>query len=82
VLAAINEVESNFGQNLATSSAGAVGWMQFEPDTWTLYGVTPTGAKAPGGPQGWDNPADAIFSAANYLHASGAPEDWQGAIFT
>jgi len=82
VLAAINEVESNFGQNLSTSSAGAVGWMQFEPGTWALYGVTPTGAKAPDGPQGWDNPADAIFSAANYLHASGAPEDWQGAIFT
>jgi len=40
VLAAINEVESNFGQNLSTSSAGAVGWMQFEPGTWALYGVT------------------------------------------
>ena len=82
VLAAINKVESNFGQNLSTSSAGAVGWMQFEPGTWALYGVTPTGAKAPDGPQGWDNAADAIFSAANYLHASGAPQDWQGAIFT
>jgi hypothetical protein len=81
VLAAINEVESNFGQNLSTSSAGAVGWMQFEPGTWALYGVTPTGAKAPDGPPGWDDPADAIFSAANYLHASGAPGDWQGAIF-
>jgi hypothetical protein len=33
-------VESNFGQNLSTSSAGAVGWMQFEPGTWALYGVT------------------------------------------
>jgi len=42
---------------------------------------TPTGATAPYGPQGWNNPADAIFSAANYLHASGAPGDWQGAIF-
>ena len=82
VLAAVNEIESNFGQNLSTSSAGAVGWMQFEPSTWALYGVTPAGAKAPYGPEGWDNPADAIFSAANYLHASGAPEDWQGAVFT
>jgi hypothetical protein len=81
VLAAINEVESNFGQNLSTSTAGAVGWMQFEPGTWALYGVTPTGAPAPNGPQGWNDPADAIFSAANYLHSSGAPADWQGAIF-
>ena len=81
VLAAINEVETNFGQNLSTSSAGAIGWMQFEPGTWATYGVTPTGAPAPDGPQGWNDPADAIFSAANYLHASGAPADWQGAIF-
>jgi hypothetical protein len=81
VLAAINEVETNFGQNMSTSSAGAVGWMQFEPGTWTRYGVTPTGAPAPDGPQGWNDPADAIFSAANYLRASGAPGDWQGAIF-
>lgn len=81
VLAAINEVESDFGRNLSTSSAGAVGWMQFEPGTWARYGVTPSGAPAPDGPQGWDDPADAIFSAANYLHANGAPADWQGAIF-
>ena len=81
VLAAINEVETNFGQNVATSNAGAIGWMQFEPGTWAMYGVTPTGAPAPDGPQGWNDPADAIFSAANYLHASGAPTDWQGAIF-
>ena len=81
VLAAINAVETNFGQNLSTSSAGAIGWMQFEPGTWATYGVTPTGAPAPDGPQGWNDPADAIFSAANYLHASGAPADWQGAIF-
>jgi hypothetical protein len=81
VLAAINEVETNFGQNPSTSSAGAVGWMQFEPGTWAKYGVTPTGTPAQDGPQGWNDPADAIFSAANYLHASGAPGDWQGAIF-
>jgi hypothetical protein len=81
VLAAINEVESNFGRNLSTSSAGAVGWMQFEPGTWAQYGVTPSGARAPDGPQGWNDPADAIFSAANLLHANGAPSDWQGAIF-
>ncbi len=27
------------------------------------------------------SPPDAIYAAANYLHASGAPGDWQGAIF-
>jgi Transglycosylase SLT domain len=82
VLAAINFVETGFGQNLSTSSAGAVGWMQFEPATWARYGVTPDGSKAPFGPAGWNNPADAIFSAANYLHASGAPADWQAAVLT
>lgn len=81
VLAAINEVETDFGQNLSTSTAGAVGWMQFEPSSWARYGVTPSGGKAPFGPAGWDNPADAIFSAANLLRASGAPGDWQGAVF-
>lgn len=81
VLASINHVESNFGQNLSTSSAGAVGWMQFEPGTWARYGTTPTGGKAPNGPQGWNNPADAIFSAANFLHANGAPSTWQAAVF-
>ena len=82
VLAAINEVESNFGQDLSTSSAGAMGWMQFEPGTWAQYGVTPSGAKAPFGPQGWNDPRDAIFSAANLLHVSTAPGNWQAAIFT
>jgi hypothetical protein len=82
VLAAINEVESNFGRDLSTSSAGAIGWMQFEPGTWARYGVTPDGSRAPFGPMGWNNPADAIFSAANYLHASGAPGNWQRAVFT
>ena len=35
VLAAINAIESDYGRNLNTSSAGAVGWMQFEPSTWS-----------------------------------------------
>ena len=38
VLAAINKIESNFGQNMGPSSAGAVGWMQFMPSTWARYG--------------------------------------------
>jgi hypothetical protein len=30
-LAAINEIETNFGHDLSTSTAGAIGWMQFTP---------------------------------------------------
>jgi hypothetical protein len=32
-LGSINAQETDFGRNLQTSSAGAVGWMQFEPGT-------------------------------------------------
>ena len=38
VLAAINKIESNLGRNMGPSSAGAVGWMQFMPDTWLRWG--------------------------------------------
>ena len=34
VLAAINEIETDYGRNLSVSTAGAVGWMQFLPSTW------------------------------------------------
>jgi membrane-bound lytic murein transglycosylase B len=34
VLAAINEIETDYGRNLNVSSAGAVGWMQLMPSTW------------------------------------------------
>jgi hypothetical protein len=77
VLAAINGVETSFGQNPGSSSAGAIGWMQFMPSTWAKYGVDANhdGKRDPYDPQ------DAIYGAANYLHASGAPGDWQTAIF-
>ena len=39
ILAAINEIETDYGRNLNVSSAGAVGWMQFMPSTWKMYGV-------------------------------------------
>jgi hypothetical protein len=39
VLAAINEIETDYGRNLNVSSAGALGWMQFMPATWKTYGV-------------------------------------------
>src|SRR5688500_6052044 len=38
VLAAINEIETDYGRNLNVSTAGAVGWMQFIPSTWRAYG--------------------------------------------
>jgi hypothetical protein len=77
VLAAINEIETAFGTNLNVSSAGAVGWMQFMPETWAAYGVD---ANGDGVSDPYD-PEDAIFAAANYLSASGFPTDVYGAIF-
>ena len=51
-LAAINKVETEFGTDLAVSSAGAVGWMQFEPGTFAQYGVSVTNPNAPADPDG------------------------------
>lgn len=77
-LAAINNVETSFGTNLAVSSAGAIGWMQFEPATFAHYGVSVTYPAA--APDASDS-QDAIYTAARYLHASGAPGDWDKAIY-
>ena len=77
VLAAINEIETDYGRNLNVSSAGALGWMQFMPATWEAYGVDANrdGLKDP------FNPVDAIFAAARYLRAAGAETDIRKAIF-
>jgi Transglycosylase SLT domain/Peptidase family M23 len=77
VLAAINEIETDYGRNLNVSTAGAVGWMQFLPSTWKRYGVDANhdGRKDP------YNPVDAIFSAARYLKAADAQTDVRQAIF-
>jgi len=77
VLAAINEIETNYGGNLNVSSAGALGWMQFMPSTWDMYGVDANrdGRKDP------SDPVDAIFAAARYLRAAGADTDLRGAVF-
>jgi Transglycosylase SLT domain len=77
VLAAINGVETAFGTNLNVSSAGAVGWMQFMPETWAGYGVDANGD----GVADPFNPEDAVFAAAGYLRAAGAPTDWYNAVF-
>ena len=85
VLAGIGTVECDNGQDPAPACnvegalnyAGAGGPAQFLVSTWQRYGVTPSGQ---GTPDMW-NPADAIFSMANYLRASGAPADYRRAIF-
>ena len=77
VLAAINKVETNFGQNLGPSSAGAVGWMQFMPSTWARWGIDANGD----GVADPDNPTDAIFSAARYLAACGGQIDITRAVY-
>ncbi|HEX5852801.1 MAG TPA: lytic murein transglycosylase [Solirubrobacteraceae bacterium] len=77
ILAAVNEIETNYGTDQAVSSAGAVGWMQFMPATWLQYGVDALDA----GYADPYNPVDAIFAAARYLRAAGAQTDLHGAIF-
>src|SRR2546430_5412988 len=39
VLAGVAYIESDFGQNLGPSSAGAYGYAQFMPGTWPSYGA-------------------------------------------
>ncbi|MDQ6744451.1 MAG: lytic murein transglycosylase [Actinomycetota bacterium] len=78
VLAAINEIETDYGRNLSVSSAGAVGWMQFLPATWKQWGVDANGD----GVADPYNPVDAIFAAARYLQAAGASKNLGGAVFT
>jgi hypothetical protein len=77
VLAAINEVETDYGRDLNVSSAGAEGWMQFMPSEWDQYGVdvNDSGFEDP------YNPADAIFAAARYLKDAGGDTDIRGAVF-
>jgi len=77
ILAAINEIETDYGRNLNVSSAGALGWMQFIPSSWRAYGVDANkdGRKDP------YNPVDAIFAAARYLKAAGYEKDVRTSIF-
>ncbi len=77
LLAAINEIETDYGRNTNVSSAGAQGWMQFMPASWEAYGVdgNQDGMMDP------YNPVDAIFAAARYLKAAGADHDIRAAVF-
>jgi len=76
ILAAINEIETDYGSDQSVSTAGAVGWMQFMPSTWLQYGVDALNA----GYADPYNPVDAIFAAARYLRAAGAATDLHAAI--
>ncbi|QIN80939.1 transglycosylase SLT domain-containing protein [Rubrobacter marinus] len=78
VLAAVGKIESNHGENMGPSSAGAMGPMQFLPSTWSSYGVDGNGD----GETNILDPQDAIPAAAAYLKAGGAPDDWYAALFT
>jgi hypothetical protein len=85
ILAGIGRVECDHGRDPDPSCtqeghlnyAGAGGPAQFLVSTWKEYGISATGS---GPPDMW-NPADAIDSMANYLHAAGAPADYPRAIY-
>jgi Transglycosylase SLT domain len=80
VLAAIGQIESGDRSDPGTSSAGALGPMQFLPSTWAQWGITAFGET--GAPNIMD-PFDAVPSAARMLCADGAgtAAGLRGAIF-
>jgi cell wall-associated NlpC family hydrolase len=71
VLAGVAKVESDFGRNMATSSAGAIGYAQFLPSSWAAYGQG-------GNPYDY---RDAIPAMARYLCAHGGNRDLRRALF-
>jgi hypothetical protein len=79
VVAAIGRVETNHGRNVAVSSAGALGPMQFMPPSWRAFGIDADGD----GVADVMNPVDAVHSAAVYLcrHGGGNPATLRDAIF-
>jgi membrane-bound lytic murein transglycosylase B len=76
ILAAINEIETDYGRNLNVSSparsAGCSSSVELGP---LRRGREPDGLADP------YNPVDAIFSAARYLRAAGADQDLRRAIY-
>lgn len=87
-LAAIGKVETDHGRSRQAGVRSGVnangccsGPMQFSVigsrSTWDSYGVDGNGD----GKTSPFDPEDAIPAAARYLEASGAPVDWDGAIF-
>jgi len=88
VLAAIGEVETDFGRGGEVSPAGALGPMQFEPATFAAYDhpvpadLAPNPPGAPEPPTIWDL-SESVYAAARYLCTNGgaAPASLPGAIF-
>ena len=74
VLAAINEVETDYGRDLSVSSAGAEGWMQFLPAEWAQYGVDANGDgfKDPYNPAKSDLPSRSLPGNTSFAPISGA----------
>jgi hypothetical protein len=83
ILAGVHRVETDFkrsklpGVSSGTNSAGAAGPGQFLAPSWAQYGQD---ADGDGAKEIYSIP-DSVFATAAYLRASGAPEDWRGAIF-
>jgi murein DD-endopeptidase MepM/ murein hydrolase activator NlpD len=71
ILAAIARVESDFGRNMSTSWAGAIGYGQFLPESWAVYGNG-------GDPYDFN---DVLPAMARYLLVAGAPDDMADAIY-
>ena len=61
---------------MGPSSAGAIGWTQFMPATWTSYGMDADGD----GKADPYNSVDAVYSSARLLRASGAPASYRRAL--
>ena len=72
IFAAIAKVESNFGRNMATSSAGAIGYGQFLPEMWEIFG---------NGGDPYDF-RDALPAMGRYLVRAGAPADIPGSLYS
>lgn len=79
ILASVHKNENGFSGSggSPTSTAGALGPMQFLSSTWAAYGADGDGD----GRKDVQNVHDAIHGAARYLRALGAPGDWRSAIF-
>ncbi len=83
MLAGIGSIETDHGRldaegvDSGENPWGAGGPMQFLSETWDAYSVD---GDDDGDKDRYD-PADAIHSAANYLDDSGAPNDWDSAIY-
>ncbi len=71
IFGALAKVESDLGRNMATSSAGAIGYGQFLPSMWDIYGRD-------GDPYDFN---DVIPAMSRFLLDSGAPDEIPDALF-